>query len=215
MSRYYQFRKRDSDTSHRTRGGTKQPEDKYVKKGNEVSGSFFEISGSINPKKSIDNLFDSIRTLINSDFKKAVKFSKYIEYDVSRNNFLIFVEEQKKLPLKYYLDKTTNPFLALRQYLTLYLKEKTKQTPQNILRDYIKKVLSYCSTRGHCDGKGFEFGYKLSEPIEGLLIKGKDYQTFAKTDIHILEPSSDVYICLYILGATMRIDLKRGFWSYG
>ena len=201
-------------------------DDKFSDEGESValllsSTSCWDI---VSPKRSIEEFIKKIRTVADQDFDKAVAFSKFILEKDKREKFLDFVEDQRKLPVEMYVHPMTDPFLALRQYIKLYLVKKIKKEPKEILGTYIRKVMSFCKVRGHSYSTGFDFRCTLKDKIEGIPLERDHfsgcykcglYLTFDRKLIFDLKPSSHEYLSMYVLDAEVIIGLHRGGWSCG
>jgi len=198
-----------------TRRSKSPPPDKYTREGSKIRRFLFNNTYDRCPMEKIKELVQKIQIKANEYFEKSINFAQYIEDPKVKKDFLEFVKSQKELPIEMYVDEETDPFLALRLYIDLHIRRKTKKTAAEILKTYIKRVLVHCETRGHCLSKGFEFHYRLKEKIEGLPQVGDYYQTFTKEKIFELKPTPMEHLAIYVMDAFVDINLKRGGWSCG
>lgn len=189
----------------------------YAKKGQTLRCHLWKSLShfSLLTSQNIKGLFKQIRAEISKEYKRAKIFAQYIEEKDLRDRYIQFVEEQEMLPIEMYIDDETDPFLAIKQYLTLYLKRKTDETPQIIAKKYLDRVLAKCKTRGHSMGKGFLFTFSFPKGEFGGYKDSDPYSTFDKELIYEMEPKALEYLSLFICDIQIMMELQTGGWSCG
>lgn len=198
---------------------TKRKEDEFEVKSREIDRTLsrlptlsrFETLGTI--KSQMQVFFKIAQDNLDHTLQSSVDVSKYIAKP-ERVEFLKSIEHLVGISIKDYIEKDIqDPVVSLKQFVSSYIKTKTGDTPSLVLKAHVLKIMEKCSTRGHSHGKGIQFSYKLPKTVN--VQPSRLYQTFSKELIYDLEPTSYVYLSLYVLGGELQFWPKRGGWSCG